>query len=137
MQVHRYATPPQVAVAFVAATTALVVASVFLDWPGRILALSSALLLGVEAVHDVLVRPTLYADADGLVVRSFRGERRFAWQSIDSIRAHEARRIIVLQSLEIEIGDELVADPGLRLGADPAVVADRLSALKSSADESA
>lgn len=126
-----YATPARFVVAFAVGAALLLALAVGLDWPGRILASAGALLLGAEALHDSLVRPTLTADGAGLVVRRMSGARVFEWRDIDAVRAHESRRVFVLQSLEIDIGDHLIAVPGFRLGSDPAIVAERLMHLRS------
>ena len=126
-----YATPARLVVGFAAATATLVVVALFLDWPGRILALGAAVLRGLETIRDALVRPTLTAYADALVIRHGLVRRRISWAQVEAVRCHEARRLFVLQSLEIDLGEELIAVPGLRLGADPATVALRLEALRS------
>ena len=132
----RYATPARLVAVFAVGAALLLALAVALDWPGRILAVAGALLLGGEALHDGVLRPTLIADEAGLRVRTMSGSRSFDWRNIDALRAHESRRVFVLQSLEIDVGDELFALPGLRLGADPAVVVERLQQLKLSADAS-
>ena len=131
-----YATPPRLIAAFSAGAAVLLVVAVDLDWPGRILAFAGALLLASEALHDAVVRPTIRADESGITVRTMRGRLHYPWPAVDDVRAHEARRLFVLQSLEIDTGDELVAVPGLRLGADPAAIAGQLQALRASTDGS-
>jgi hypothetical protein len=96
----------------VAAALVLGLAAVALggDWPGRILLGTAALGLAVLAVHDLVARPRLAAGPDGVVVRSWGGSRRLAWDGLRA-RVRTTRRLGVLsRTLEIDVEPVLDED---------------------------
>jgi Bacterial PH domain len=81
------------------------------DWPGRILLGTAALGLAADALHDLVARPRLSAGPDGVVVRTWGGPRRFAWQGL-RVRVRTTRRLgVMTRSLEIDV-DPAVDDDG-------------------------
>jgi len=98
-------------VAVLAVVLAVGAVAVMADWPGRILLGTAALGLAVDAVHDLVARPRLSAGPDGVVVRTWVGPRRFAWEGLRT-RVRTTRRLGVLtRSLEIDV-DPAVDDDG-------------------------
>jgi hypothetical protein len=78
---------------------------------------------------DVWFGAALRADDDGLVVRSgFGGAERIRWSELSGVTATTttSRGLLLLGSLEIEVGERLVLLSRHRLGSDPAEVADDL-----------
>ena len=82
------------------------------DWPGRILLGIAALGLALDAVHDLVARPRLTAGPDGVVVRTWSGARRLAWEGLRA-RVRTTRRLGMLtRTLEIDV-DPALDDDGL------------------------
>ena len=120
---------PARAVGWLEVLAAVVVAgaALGLDVLGQLLALPAALLLLGVGLRDLLLRPTLAADADGLTVVN--GARHVAatWAEVERLRVVTDRRAPLL---EIDLGEAVVVLPRRRLGAAPAVVLDELTALR-------
>jgi len=82
------------------------------DWPGRILVGTAALGLAVDALHDLVARPRLWAGPDGVVVRGWGAPRRLAWEGLRA-RVRTTRRLGVLtRTLELDV-DPAVDDDGV------------------------
>ncbi|MGY1839364.1 MULTISPECIES: PH domain-containing protein [unclassified Modestobacter] len=109
----------------------LAVGAVFSDPAGRVLLGAAALLLGVLAVRDALLRPRLHAGPAGVTVRGVARATTIAWPSL-RVRLREQRRFGLRgRTLELEdAGDDgvLVVLGRRDLGTDPAVVAEALLA---------
>ena len=109
----------------------LLVAALADDRGGRVLGGLAGLLLLAVAVHDLLVRPVLVADATGLTVASGRRRRHVPWAAVERLEAStESRRGVRSRLLEVDTGDTLLLLSQRRLGQDPADVADALGALR-------
>jgi hypothetical protein len=77
------------------------------DWPGRILLGIAATGLALDAVHDLVARPRLTAGPDGVVVRTWSGARRLAWEGLRA-RVRTTRRLGMLtRTLEIDVDPAL------------------------------
>jgi hypothetical protein len=108
---------------------ALLLALVFLDAPGRILVGAAALLVAALVLRDLLARPRLSADPDGVTVRSMGGRRLLPWPGL-RVQVREIRRLgLRRRTLELDTAagpdDEgvLVLLGRRDLGADPDDVA--------------
>jgi hypothetical protein len=111
------------------------VAALLLDTAGRLLVGAAALVLLGAGLHDLLVRPRLSADADGVVVRTWTGRRRLPWAGL-RISVRVTRRLgVPTRSLELDTAagpddvGELVLLGRRELGAGPDDVARALRAL--------
>lgn len=105
------------------------------DAPGRILLALAALLLIAQGARDLVLRPRLRARPEGLEVRTLGGRRHLPWPLL-RVRVRETRRFgLRSRTLELDTAagpddDGLLVVLGRReLGADPGLVADRLSRL--------
>ena len=110
---------------------ALMGAALLVDPVGRLLVGAAAAVLVAVAARDLLLRPRLAADADGVTVRSLSGRTTIPWPAL-RVRIRVTRRLGVLnRTLELEdAGDDTVLLVlGRRdLGADPDAVAVALRA---------
>jgi hypothetical protein len=80
------------------------------DWPGRILVGTAALGLLLDVVHDVLARPRLSAGPEGVVVATWGGRRRLAWEGLRA-RVRTTRRLgFITRTLEIDVDPALDED---------------------------
>lgn len=102
------------------------------DPVGRVLGVAGAVLLGVLAGRDVLVRTRLSADADGVtVIAGFAGRRTLSWPQLASVRLEERSRLgLRSRLLELDSGDQLVLLSARDLGTDPEQVASALAELR-------
>lgn len=103
------------------------VAGLSTDATGRLLALPAALLLAALGARDLLLRPVLRADDDGLDVVVGLHRRRVGWAEVERMRVVTDRRTPLL---EIDLADTLVVLSRSRLGRPPGVVLDELLALQ-------
>ncbi|SFF06150.1 PH domain-containing protein [Blastococcus tunisiensis] len=62
------------------------------DTPGRVLLAGAAVLLLGSVLRDLVARPRLAADADGVVVRRLTGTTRRPWGAV-RVRVREVRRL--------------------------------------------
>ena len=122
-------------VALVAVALDLAVALVVLDAPGRLLVGAGALLLLALGVRDLLARPRLAADADGVDVRTLAGRQHLPWGRL-RVQVRDGRRLgMRSRTLELDTSagpddDGVLVVLGRRdLGADPAEVARTLRAM--------
>lgn len=122
--------PALVAVGLVGALAALAGAFFYDARTGEVLFFVAAVLLTVLSAHGLLVRPRLAADADGVRIRTIRGERRFTWSEVNLSVRGTKRLGRESRTLEITAGDHLFIFGWLELGADPVDVLDVLSALR-------
>ena len=105
--------PGRTAVVGIGALVIGVAAVAFVDdWPGRILLGIAATGLALDAVHDLVARPRLTAGPDGVVVRTWSGARRLAWEGLRA-RVRTTRRLGMLtRTLEIDV-DPALDDDGM------------------------
>lgn len=79
---------------------------------------AGALLFGIAAV-DLLVRPRLQADTEGLTVRALTGQTVAAWPQVElSVRQHQ-RFGRSVATLELDIDERLIVLGRRELGTDP------------------
>jgi Bacterial PH domain len=111
------------------------VAAVLLDTAGGLLVGTAAVGLLGAGVHDLLVRPRLAADAEGVVVRTWTGRRRLPWEGL-RVAVRVTRRFgVPTRSLELDtaMGPDDAGDLVLlgrrELGSAPEDVAQALRAL--------
>jgi hypothetical protein len=105
------------------AAVALLAAAFAADPAGRALAVPAAVLLGVLGGRDLLLRPTLTADPDGIaVVDGFR-RRWVGWDELEQARVVTDRRAPLL---ELDLGDTVVVLSRRRLGQPPTLVLEQL-----------
>jgi hypothetical protein len=114
---------------------ALALGAVLLDPAGRLLAGCAAALALALAARDLLSRPRLSADPDGLQVRTLAGRRSLAWADV-RVQVRVTRRLGMssrLLELDTARGPDdagvLVLLGRRDLGADPDDVARALSEL--------
>jgi hypothetical protein len=126
---------PGETVALVVVALGLVLAVAVLDTPGRLLVGAGALLLLALGARDLLVRPRLTADGEGVDVRTLAGRQHLPWPGL-RVRVRESRRLgMRTRTLELDTSagphdDGVLVVLGRReLGADPAEVARALQAL--------
>lgn len=94
------------------------------DPAGRVLFGVGAVWLAAVAVLDLVLRPRLRVDVDGVTVRTLSGRRRLRWAAVQRVRVDErSRHGLTGRALEVD-ADETVVVLGRRaLGADPRDVA--------------
>jgi PH (Pleckstrin Homology) domain-containing protein len=117
-------------VATAAVGVALALAAALVDPVGRVLVGAAAVALLGLTVRDLLVRPRLRADPDGVTVRRLRGATTVPWPVLQ-VRVRVTRRLgLRARTLELEdrSDDAVLVVLGRReLGADPQVVAEALT----------
>ncbi|MEO8888670.1 MAG: PH domain-containing protein [Jatrophihabitantaceae bacterium] len=112
-----------------AAVIAALAATLTGDSVGRLLFAAAALWLAAYAIIDVLCRPRLAADADGVSIRSPSGRTTLPWSDIELVRADvRLRRGLRSTALEIDAGERLIVLSRRALGADPEQVAEMVRA---------
>jgi hypothetical protein len=110
---------------------AAAVLAVTLDPAGRLLFAVGALCLVGLVLADLVLRPRLRADADGLQLRTLAVRRRLPWSAVQRVRVDEHSRYgLVSRTLEVDIGDALVLLGRRSLGTDPRDVADALRQIR-------
>jgi hypothetical protein len=125
---------PRTAETALAAVGALLAAvlAVTSDPAGRLLFGAGAVCLVILVLADLLLRPRLRADADGLEVRTVAVHRRLPWATVERVRVDEHSRYGLLsRTLEVDAGDALVVLGRRSLGADPRDVAESLRQIRS------
>jgi hypothetical protein len=115
--------------AFAAVLAAGIAAS--LDPAGELLlGLAAALLAGIAGT-DLLLRPRLRADANGIEVRTLAFRRALPWAEVSRVKVDEHSRFgRTARILEVDAGDTLVLLSRRALGTDPRDVADALAAIR-------
>ncbi len=117
----------RVGVLELAAAVVLTAGLTLVDPLGRLLlALGAAVVLAV-GLRDLLLRPTLVADRDGLVVVDGLARVRAPWADVERLRIVTDRRAPLL---EIDLGVRVVVLGRRRLGAAPYLVLEGLEALR-------
>jgi hypothetical protein len=99
---------------------------------GLALSVVAAVLFGSAAL-DVWIGVPLEADEQGLSLSRGGGRReQLPWSAIERIEATSTthRGLLLLSSLEIDLGDRLILLSRHRLGHDPEAVARRLSSAR-------
>ena len=126
--------PAVVVLAWVLAVSAGVWAAFIGDPPGRVLLGAVALMLTLAALFTTIARPRLYADQEGVVVRSLTGARRWTWAEVNVrlVRTRRLGRDIATVEVDAENAEPpaLVLMGRLELGAEPEDVVDELLALR-------
>ena len=109
------------------AALALAGVGVAADPAGRLLAGAAAFVLAVRAGRDLLLHPSVRADAQ--TVQVVTGLRRLTlrWDEVEALRVVRDRRTPVL---ELDLGATIVVLGPTRLGRPPAVVLQELLALQ-------
>jgi hypothetical protein len=101
------------------------------DPAGRLLFGIGTLCLVSLVLADVLLRPRLRADGDGLQVRTLAVRRRLPWSAVQRVRVDEHSRYgLMARTLEVDVGDALVLLGRRSLGTDPQDVADALRQIR-------
>jgi hypothetical protein len=90
---------------------------------GRLLLVPAALLLIAMGARDLLLAPTLVADAGGLIVVDGLRRRTVAWGELDRVRVVTDRRTPLL---ELDLGDTVVVLSRRRLGIPPYLALEQL-----------
>ena len=118
---------PVVAVLEMSLGVALLAGTTIADPVGRLLLLVAGLAALVVGLRDLLLRPVLTADAEGLSVVDGWTRRRTSWTDGVVLGVVRDRRTPLLS---IDAGDRLVVLSRRRLGADPAEALAALDALR-------
>ena len=119
------------ALQLVAALALLVVAATSDDRGGRLLGGAAGLLLLAVAVHDLVLRPVLVVEPDGIEVAAIGGRRRLGWSQVERVDAStDIRRGVRSRLLEIDAGGTLVLLSQRRLGREPAEVVAEIADLR-------
>jgi len=122
--------PAETAAAAGGAVIALLLAATA-DPAGRVLFGLAALGLLALTVVDLLLRPRLAADPDGLRVRTLAVRRRMPWSALQRVDVDERSRYgLTARTLELDAGDTLVVLGRRALGTDPRDVADALARIR-------
>jgi hypothetical protein len=119
--------------ALAAAVGAVLVAlTPFTDAPGAFLGGIAGLGLLALAGSDLLWRPRLAGDGDGLRLRAPGRDVRLPWAQVTGIRVDQRQRFgLTSRTLEIDAGDDLFVLGRRSLGTDPREVAAALRTLRS------
>src|SRR5690242_19808726 len=128
-----WAVPTKYVVAETAGAAAFLRAALFAgDGPTTVVGLGCAVLLGVIALRDGLLRPRLAAGPDGLrVVTGPAGRHALAWNQVERVSAGvQLRHGVRSALLEIDTADRLYVLSTRELGADPADVAAAVNQLR-------
>jgi hypothetical protein len=112
--------------AALAAAAALLATAFTLDGIGRLLLLPAVAAVAVVGVRDLLLRPVLSADAEGLTVADGLHHRTAAWEEVERMRVVKDRRAPLL---ELDLGGALVVLGQRRLGRHPEQALKELEAL--------
>jgi hypothetical protein len=123
-----FAMSPRLVAAFAIAAGVTAFFAIRADRAGRLLLGLAAVVLAVEAARGALARPVLVVDAGGLTVHTGLRRRSYRWDDIAAVRVDATnRRLAVSKSLEIDVGETLIALPAYRLGAPLETVAAALA----------
>jgi hypothetical protein len=118
------------ALVFAGALGTLVIALTTTDPVSRLVFVAATVVLLSYVVTDIVFRPRLSADADGVQVRSPLARVSLTWPQIDDVRADVRNRLgLRSTTLEVDAGETLVVFSRRALGADPAVVQDLVRAM--------
>lgn len=104
-----------------------------LDKGGRLLVGVVAVGLFALAVRDALVRPIVRADSGGLEIRDGLGRHSLPWAAVRSVKAEKIyhnRRLVIVDTLEVDTIDGLFVLSRRQLGSPPADVAATLEELR-------
>lgn len=111
----------------------LLAAATVVDPAGRFLLVPAAVLLGALAARDLLLGPTLVANAVTLtVVDGFR-KITACWPDVERLRVVTDRRAPLL---ELDLGSRLVVLSRRRLGGPPSLILSQLETLRDTPPES-
>lgn len=102
-------------------------AAAFLDPVGRLLVLPAAGIGLAAGLRDLLLRPVLHADPDGLAVVDGLRRVKAAWPEVHRLRVVRDRRTPLL---EIDLEHTLIVLSRRRLGRAPADVLAELEAVR-------
>jgi hypothetical protein len=103
------------------------------DAPGRLLLGLLALWLAGLVAADLLLRPRLRADTNGLEIRTLAVRRRLPWSAVRRLTVDARSRYgLASRTLEVDAGDTLVILSRRSLGADPRDVAAALAEIRTS-----
>lgn len=94
---------------------------------GRLLLVPAGLLLVALGIRDLVLRPTLQADHEGLTVVDGLHRRKATWETLERLRVVHDRRA---QLLELDLGDTVVVLSRRRLGQPPYLVFEQLELLR-------
>jgi hypothetical protein len=117
------------------AAAGAVVAAIFVvladDGPSRLIGILAIVVLLAYVVGDLVFSPRLVASAGGLVILSPLTRATLPWSQIEAVRA-DTRTHYGLRSttLEVDAGAVLAIFSRRALGADPADVAELVSAFR-------
>jgi hypothetical protein len=125
----RFATgpPPLQGWAELAAAAGLLGAAFAVDPVGRVLVAPAVVLLAVLGARDLLLRPTLTAGHEGLLVVDGFRRRAVRWPELARARVVTDRRAPLL---ELDLGDTVVVLSRRRLGQPPALALAELEATR-------
>jgi hypothetical protein len=137
MRQERSWSPPVARVALYGAASVVIATCALtglgLDKGGRLLVGAAAVILAALAVRDAVVRPTVRAGAGGLEIRDGLGLHSLPWVAVLSVRAETVRRhrrMVILDTLEVDTIDGLFVLSRRQLGSPPADVAEQLEQLR-------
>ena len=118
---------PATPVALLAGALVLVALAVGSDVPGRVLAVPAALVLALLGLRDLVLRPVLRADDEGLEVVTGLRRLRLPWSQVEGLSVVTDRRAPLLQ---VDLGSTLVVLGRTRLGRPPQDVLEALLPLQ-------
>jgi hypothetical protein len=128
---HRWSPRPAETAAAAAGALVAAALAIVADPAGRVLfGVAAVGLLGL-VVLDLLLRPRLAADADGIRVRTLAVRRRLPWSALRRVDVDEHTRYgLTARTLELDADDRLILLGRRALGADPRDVADALARIR-------
>jgi hypothetical protein len=101
------------------------------DAPGRLLLGLLALWLAGLVAADLLLRPRLRADANGLEIRTLAVRRQLPWSAVRRLTVDARSRYgLASRTLEVDAGDTLVVLSRRSLGTDPRDVAAAIAEIR-------
>lgn len=122
------AAPPRaMAAALLGLGAVLVAVGLLTDAGGALLALPAAVVALGLGLRDLVLVPTLRADAHGLVVVQGLRREGVGWEEVRRLRVVNDRRAVLL---ELDLGDDVLLLSRARLGRDPRDVLDELRAVR-------
>jgi hypothetical protein len=111
----------------VVAGLVLLLGTTLADPVGRVLLVPAGLLLAGSGLRDLLLRPVLTADRDGLTVVEGLHRRQLPWTEVEGVRVVTDRRAPLL---ELDLGTHVVVLSRRRLGRPPYQVLEELQQLR-------